>query len=533
MIALVALLPAVIRRCPSWRGTGAGAALGALWGVASYLAQENLIAGATGALVVGSLLLLSGTSPWPAVRAALAAALTGFLLSCLPVLAFYAIHGDLAQFLTLYFLNPDATAQGYGDTSWSGGLFPLTTMFYARPFLLAVIALLVVFEARPVRIATGWSRERTRLAVTVIITVLLYQGALLRSDSWHMTGTMLMVPALVIMTSSALPRLLGARRLTAALVGAAVGVASFTLLPRSAYAWTSLRSAAEAPYLDRQRLAADSPPGQPTTLAARRIGAGLDTAPSMAPLVPLMNRIHAVIGSRTTYVADYPHGIAGFPGFVYFVADLTPAPVLYDKYMTVLNEPQLIAYMRYFQASVLPHIQALVTSSLGTPEARFFLRHYPGARRITLYDGRQPYHLLLAGSASGAPLGPGPVHGHAADRRAPQAEPAEDVHPAVRPGPLNDEGADARLLHVDLEVRDPRRVDLAGEAGERLHGPRQGADVIQRRVDEAAPEPEVKVRVSLEQHPRVAAVGEHHHDLPRLQVPPVQAFGDERGQRVG
>jgi len=161
MIALVALLPAVIRRCPSWPGIGAGAALGALWGVASYLAQENLIAGAIGALVVGSLLLLSGTSSWPAVRAALTAALAGFLLAWLPVLAFYAVHGDLARFITLDFLFPDAVARGYSDTSWTGGPYSLTTMFYALPFLLAAGALLTVFDARPVRVATGWSRERT------------------------------------------------------------------------------------------------------------------------------------------------------------------------------------------------------------------------------------------------------------------------------------------------------------------------------------------------------------------------------------
>ena len=394
MIALIALLPAVIRRCPSWRGIGAGAALGALWGVTSYLAQENLVAGALGALVVGSLLLLSGTSSWPAVRAALAAALTGFLLIWLPVLAFYASHGDLVQFITSYFRYPNAVAQGYDDTPWYGRPLALTTMFYVLPFLLAAGALLTLFEARPVRIATGWSRERTRLAATVIITILLYQGALFRSDSYHLTGTVLMVPALVIVAASALPQLLGIRRLAAAVTGTALGVASFALLPASAFAWASLRSVAQAPYLDRHRLAAERPPSQPATVAARRIGAGLDMDPDLAGFVPLMNRIHAVIRDRTTYVADFPDG---YPGFVYFVADLTPAPVLADKYMAIFTEPQLTEYLRYFRASVLPHTQALVTSSLGAPEARFFLLRYAGARRVTLHDGDKPYYVLLAG----------------------------------------------------------------------------------------------------------------------------------------
>ena len=138
----------------------------------------------------------------------------------------------------------------------------------------------------------------------------------------------------------------------------------------------------------------------PGMLAASRVGAGLDGAllccqgppVPMPDVIRLMNRIHAIIGSRTTYVADFAHG---YPGFVYFVADLTPAPVLADKYNTILNEPQLMAYMAYFRASVLPQTQALVTGSLSTPEARFFLQRYPGARRILLHFGRKPYYVLL------------------------------------------------------------------------------------------------------------------------------------------
>jgi hypothetical protein len=241
-----------------------------------------------------------------------------------------------------------------------------------------------------------------RLAVTVIIAILLYQGALLRSDLTDMTGTLLIVPALVIVTATVLPRLLGARRrVTVTIAGAALAVASFMLLPGPVFALTSVRSAAEAPYLDRQRLAAGPRPSTAGTLAARRIGTGLDTAPqccqgppvTMASFVSLMNHIHAIIGSRSTYVVDIAHA---YPGFVYFVADLTPAPVTADKYMTILNEPQFAAYMADFRTSVLPHTQALVSGALTTPEARLFLQRYPSARRILLHFGRKPYYVLLA-----------------------------------------------------------------------------------------------------------------------------------------
>lgn len=404
LIALVLLLPAVVRRCPSRRGAAAGAALGVLWGVTSYLAQENLIAGAVGALVVGALLLLSGTSSGRAVRAALVATLAGFLLVWLPILAVYAVHGDLGQFLRLYFLLARAMAQGFGNTPWQGATHqpsPLTTMFYALPFLLGVLALLTVFEVRPVRIAAGWSAERIRFATTVVVTILLYQGALLRSDTADLTGTLLTVPGLVVMTATAAPRLLGGRRrVTVTVAGAVLALGSFALLPYQAFAWTSVRSVAEAPYLDRQRLAAEPRPAGPATLAASRVGAGLDGARlccqgsrvPMRDFTDLMNRIHAIIGDRTAYVADFR---PGYPGLVYFTADLTPAPVMADKYMTTLNQPQLTAYMTYFRVSVLPHTQAVLTASLDTPEAQFFLRRYPTARRITLQFAGKPYYVLL------------------------------------------------------------------------------------------------------------------------------------------
>ena len=218
-IALILLLPAVVRRYPARWGLAGAAALGLLFGAMSYLAQENLVAGVVGAVAVGALLLLSGTSSFRAVVTALLAALAGFLVIWVPVLAYYAVHGLLARFLHLYFLIPQAVAGGYSNTPFGGYQATPTakaaqarwdTFFYALPFILAILALLVVVEFRPFRVDWEWSRERVTLAAIVITTILLYQGALLRSDVSHLYGTMLAIPGLVIMTATALPRLLGA-----------------------------------------------------------------------------------------------------------------------------------------------------------------------------------------------------------------------------------------------------------------------------------------------------------------------------------
>jgi hypothetical protein len=107
-----------------------------------------------------------------------------------------------------------------------------------------------------------------------------------------------------------------------------------------------------------------------------------------------MNRLHAIIGSRTTYVVNSPFPQ---PGLVYFMADLTPAPVPADKYNTIVNQPQLMAYMAYVRAKVLPRTQALVTDTpLNSQEAVFFLQRYPHARRISVRAGQLAFTILLA-----------------------------------------------------------------------------------------------------------------------------------------
>jgi hypothetical protein len=176
--------------------------------------------------------------------------------------------------------------------------------------------------------------------------------------------------------------------------------AFFLLLPASAVSPAGVRSLAAAPYQDRQRLAAEPGPAAPATIAGQRVGAGLAAARqccqnasvAMPRFVAFMNQLHAIIGQRTTYVVSFP---AGYPGVVYFVADLTPAPVPIDVHTMVLNVPQYRAYLADFRSSVLPRTAALVTPSLGAAEARYFRDFYANTRVITLTYRHEPVYVLL------------------------------------------------------------------------------------------------------------------------------------------
>ncbi len=415
-VSLVVLLPGVIKRSTSLRGFAGGAALGVLWGGLSYIAQENLIGGAVGALVVSALLVLTGTASGRAAVRALLGVLTGSALVWVPVLAFYAVKGVLGRFLYLYFLIPQAVAGGYSNTRFGGSNHSSPTWHNAEPWLrifewlpliLAVLALVSVLQFRPFRVAEEWSRERIMLVAVLVTTILLYQGALLRSDAAHLTGTMMIFPALVIVVATTLPRLIlprlaGFGQPVALLVaGAALLAAGIWLLPAKVIAPSHIRAGLEDPYLDRQRLATYPVPGAPATIAGQRVGAGLAGAKvccqsgheSMPQFVRLMNRLHAIVGDRTTYVVSFRNG---YPGLIYFVADLRPAAIPADPYTLVFTQQDMDAYLRIFRTSVLPRTQALVTTSLNKPEALYFRQRYPRARRITLTYQGSPYYVLLS-----------------------------------------------------------------------------------------------------------------------------------------
>jgi hypothetical protein len=113
----------------------------------------------------------------------------------------------------------------------------------------------------------------------------------------------------------------------------------------------------------------------------------------MSQLLALMNQLHAIVGNRTAYVASFP---GGYPGLVYFAADLRPAPYPIDLHTMIFTTKQRRQYMAAFRTSVLPHTQAVLTTHLITTEARDFLARDPDAKRIKLTFAGRPYYVLLS-----------------------------------------------------------------------------------------------------------------------------------------
>jgi hypothetical protein len=369
--------------------------------------------------VIAALLVFSGSASVRSVLSSLVAVLAGFVVSWLPVVTIYAGRGLLGRFLYLYFMDPAAVAQGYSNTPYGwprakqppvpaqiAVSAPWSHMFHILPFVLAVLALLAVLQLRPFRVALDWSKDRILLVSCLVTAILLYQGALLRSDGDHLAGTLLFVPLLVVAVATMLPRQLGGRRVvTLATAGVVLFAASFLLLPFSAYKFSSIGGQAEAPFLDRQQLAAEkvAVPGFPLTgtLAAQRVGPGLSVRPaccqrkteSMSEFIALANELHLYIGNRVTYVQNFP---AGYPGIIYFAADIRPAPVPLDLSTMVFTEQQKAVYLATFDRSVLPRVRAILTEDPYAPEVQDFEHRYPQWEPIRLRYRARPYWLLLS-----------------------------------------------------------------------------------------------------------------------------------------
>jgi hypothetical protein len=399
---LLMLLAPVVRRCPARRGVAAAVGLGLVWGLASYLGQENLLSGALGALAISALLVLSGSVAARPVAVGLGSVAGGFLLIWLPVLAYYAVHGTLGRFVWLYFFIPRQVVSGYTNSSFLEGLHsPWGRMYYTFPFVLALVSLLAVFRFRPLRIADRWSSSRILLVGTTVTTIVLYQGALLRADTAHLMSAMLSIPAFVAVVAVALPHAIGARRVTTLVgLGALVVGLALVLVPREQFQSAVLRGRLEAPYLARRAAARATTAPAPNSLAAERVGPGLASAPvcctgasvSMPGLIRLMNTIHRFVGDRTAYVTDFKDA---YPGLIYFLADLRPAPIPLDPWVMVVTEPQREAFLNEFRARTLKSVEALMTYDLDAPEAQDFIAAYPRYRKVALRYGTEPYYVLL------------------------------------------------------------------------------------------------------------------------------------------
>lgn len=380
-----------------------GLALGALWGLSCYMAQENLSAGILGVVVLALLLVASESARGRETGLALGAVALGAVAAWIPILIAYTVHGDLSQFINNLLLVPGAVTQGYSDTPFPHGFnSEWGPLFYSLPIFLCLIAMASIIELRPLRIARRWSQSRTLMVTAVVTSVVMYAGALLRSDASHLINTTVALPLLVVLTAVAMPRQLSLRSRTAVVgFGLAVAAATIAVLPPSSFSGLPHRlwapAAARYSLLTGPELPAPEP-----GVSGTRIGRGLSQGPtccissrlatvSMPRLVAFLNELHAIIGHRRTYVT---RELRTASGLIYFGADLAPAPMYLEPGTMLVNQAVTDTFLAYFRAHI-HDIGALVTLQRPSPELQMFRAAFPRVRDIHITADGQNVHVLL------------------------------------------------------------------------------------------------------------------------------------------
>lgn len=375
--------------------------LGVVWGVLAWFAQENLASVITGGSLLALLLVGASATTSRRLIQVTETIAGGFAVVWVPLLSWYAMHGQLQAFVSNYAILPRAVAAGFQNTWFNeGSSNPLARAFHYTPAVAIVIGVLTLWDVREWRVRL-LNRDHIRLLSFVAVLLACFQGALYRSDSLHTLNVLIALPFVLVLAFRDLPSWIASTwtgRAAARLAIVAGAMWLFPLTPQltAAYDWIlfppSMKFASHpAPPIR----AADS------GIAFARATAGLSDEATVAgagtgamrKFLEDASALHDLVGTRRTFVES-----AGpyFTGLLYFMADITPAPFLYDIETMMFNDRQQNAAWSYFQTR-LPDIDCVITVSPDTFETRLFRSANPSARTYVRQVGEASLYVIMNG----------------------------------------------------------------------------------------------------------------------------------------
>ncbi len=380
---LLATLPALLRRVsPGQRISGGAYALGVLWGAFCWMGQENLSNGVAGMTLLVLLLAATRTVSLAACATVLLSLAAGWLTFWLPVAGFYAYHGALGDFLRHYLLIPGLWVQGYGNLYWPHGFTHAQgPAFYFTPLFLLLLGVgLLRGRDQPL------TRNQALLLAFLCHGLASYNVVVLRSFSCNLQMALLALPVIAVLAVAELPPVWARTRAGRGLLGGALVAVILGLYPfdlgrhiRGAYPFQAL---VETP-LDRFAPQAHSTAAT-DSVPAQRIGTALDgtfrqpdgTTLPLTELIAGMEELRRLVGQRPVYIANFmPPGLNA--EMMYFLADLQPAPFLYNN-INIFHEELRRSALAHF-ATIAPAVECLVLNEPNLDEALIFRSCHPQA----------------------------------------------------------------------------------------------------------------------------------------------------------
>jgi hypothetical protein len=365
-----------------WRCLGLGVVAGGF----AWISQENLSATAAAAAMVTVLMVLTDTISFGRAATGVFTLAAGAMLFWLPVLLFYASHGQMAEYLRNFTLVPRAVAAGFSNSWWIDARDTAAyTAFCSTTAVIVVIAVLTLWQWPQVRLRHGLSAARVRLLGFLSVLAAGYATSLYRSDYSHLINTLIALPFVIVLSWRDLPAL--AARTVAVRVGLRVALVAATLFVYPIA--PPLRDFYRGIWLPALARFEPGPPasapvvegGVPFQRATVHLQDEPAVAPGMIAMRPFLRELaalHDVVGDRRTYIT----GLGSvYTGLVYFLGDLVPAPYLFDRETMLINDDLRREHQRHFESRI-DEVDCVIARNLEENEVHAFRRAYPDARVV-------------------------------------------------------------------------------------------------------------------------------------------------------
>lgn len=383
-------------RFGDWRCLGLGVVAGGF----AWISQENLSATTAAATMVLVSMILTDTIPLRRAATGGVTVIAGAALFWLPVLGFYGWHGHIAEYLRNFMLVPRAVAVGFSNSWWVDATDTAAyRAFCWTTAVIVVLALLTLWQWPSVRLRYRLSAARVRLLSFLSVLAAGYATSLYRSDYSHFVNTLIALPFVIVISWRDLPAL-AAQTLGGRVLLRVALIAAILFIYPIAPGLRELYPSVVTPALRRF----ETLPSQPTPVveagpsfqrATRYLQDEPAVAPGMIAMRPFLRELsalHDLVGKRRTYIT----GLGSvYTGLVYFLADLTPAPYLFDRETMMINDDLRREHQRHFESRI-GEVDCVIARNLEENEVHLFRRAYPDARVVILPINAVDAYVVIA-----------------------------------------------------------------------------------------------------------------------------------------
>jgi hypothetical protein len=316
--------------------------------------------------------------------------LAGGALFWIPVLAFYALEGRLAEYVGNTFTIGGFVLAGYSNIPTSGSItrsLSSSALFYGFVPFAILAGASVLYGSREAEKPLAWDRVSTLALVS--ISAACFFSSLTRTDIYHLLNVLVSVPLLLVQAVRAVPGFLSPNRAPRWIVRAGllcfVYLVTFQgkdvtwLVTRIEYPLRKFAPFERAVNVPGEMEGVQERMGYQSLPAEIALEAAISVRDErsvygMHDYFSAFAEMREPLKGKTVYVHSLPGAV---PGFLSFLLDVTPAPVLLDP-MMVANADIRERFVEHYE-TIVDEVDCIVADerAFAIPEVHWLLEASP------------------------------------------------------------------------------------------------------------------------------------------------------------